>query len=202
MKSIILASGSPRRKKLLEQINMPFQVQVSTVSEEYDPDLPPADIVQVLARRKAEDIAQNSKDALIIGADTIVSLETTVLEKPRTAGEAEKMLHKLSDQTHSVLTGVALCKTDRSGQHQTHSFFEETYVTFGKLSPDDIEHYVKSGSPMDKAGAYGIQDDYGALFVKRIAGDYNTVVGFPLYAFYQELKKFAPKYRSAIKGNP
>lgn len=181
---------------------MPFQVQVSTVSEEYDPDLPPADIVQVLARRKAEDIAQNSKDALIIGADTIVSLETTVLEKPRTAGEAEKMLHKLSDQTHSVLTGVALCKTDRSGQHQTHSFFEETYVTFGKLSPDDIEHYVKSGSPMDKAGAYGIQDDYGALFVKRIAGDYNTVVGFPLYAFYQELKKFAPEYRSAIKGNP
>lgn len=198
MKSIILASGSPRRKKLLEQINIPFQVQASSVEEEYEPDLPPADIVQVLARRKAEDIARKHQNALIIGADTIVSFETTVLEKPRTDQEAIEMLHKLSDQTHSVLTGVALCKADRSGDHQIHSFFEETYVTFGELSPNDIERYVESGSPMDKAGAYGIQDDYGALFVKRIAGDYNTVVGFPLYSFYQELKEFAPEYRSVI----
>ena len=201
MNSIILASGSPRRKKLLQQINIPFQVQVSSVDEEYDPDLAPADIVRTLARRKAEDVARGYKNALIIGADTIVSFETNILEKPRTNQEAKDMLHKLSDQSHSVFTGVALCKSGDSGIDQTHTFFEETCVTFGELRSKDIEQYVQSGSPMDKAGSYGIQDDYGALFVKRIAGDYNTVVGFPLYAFYQELKEFAPEYCSLITSS-
>lgn len=194
MKSIILASASPRRRKLLQQINLDFKVRPSDVTEEYDASLSPAEVVQTLAKRKALDIAQQFDDALIIGADTIVIHKNTILEKPSSPGEAENMLHQLSDSMHSVLTGVTLCQKNPEKNQRTHTFFEETKVIFGKLRSKDITRYVQGGSPMDKAGAYGIQDDYGAIFVKRIEGDYNTVVGFPLYSFYQEMIRFAPEY--------
>ncbi|GAA5520414.1 Maf family protein [Aliifodinibius salicampi] len=194
MNSIILASGSPRRKKLLEQINLTFRVQVSTVDEHYDPKRPPTDIVQILADRKARDIAQNTALNLVIGADTIVVYDNKILEKPKNPRQAIKMLMELSGQTHTVLTGVALYKTFEDKDPQYHHFVEQTKVTFGEIDADDISIYVKSRAPMDKAGAYGIQDDFGALFVKHIDGDYNTVVGFPLYKFYREMKNFAPEY--------
>lgn len=196
MNPVILASGSPRRKKLLEQINLPFQIQVSSVDEHYKDTLTPPEIVQTLARRKAVDVAQQFDRTLIIGADTIVVYQGAILKKPSSKEAAQTMLRQLSGDTHSVLTGVALCKCSPSNDLQTHLLFEETLVTFGDLHPRDIEKYVDSESPMDKAGAYGIQDDYGALFVKRIEGDYNTVVGFPLYAFYQAMQDFAPEYLS------
>lgn len=203
MKTIILASGSPRRKKLLEQIKLPFQVQVSSVDERYDPDLPARDIVQLLARRKAEDIAQQAETALTIGADTLVVFKNTILEKPQNEPEARHMLQQLSGNTHSVFTGVALCKTGcGSDLLQCTTFFEETLVTFGNVRSRDITKYVQSGSPMDKAGAYGIQDDYGALFVQEIKGDYNTVVGFPLYRFYETLQTFAPEYLNPSDDGP
>lgn len=195
MNTIILASGSPRRKKLLQQLSLSFQVCPSPVDESYDPNLKPSEIVQQLALRKSTDVASRHPEALIIGADTIVVFGDKILEKPKSKGEARQMLHNLSNQTHQVYTGVALCKTDI--QHniiESTTFFEITNVTFGNLSSSDIDKYVAGGSPMDKAGAYGIQDDFGAIFVKRIEGDYHNVVGFPLHAFYNTLRTFAPDY--------
>lgn len=195
MQSIILASRSPRRKKLLEQINLTFSIQSSATDESFDTNAQPEDIVQMLASRKATDVASATKNALIIGADTIVTFHDEVLEKPSTPSHAIKMLTSLSGNTHQVLTGVALLKTNEQGNIiEGCSFFELTHVTFGLLTPGEIETYVRSGSPMDKAGAYGIQDDRGALFVERIEGDYYNVVGFPLYRFYQTMKRFAPEY--------
>lgn len=194
MDTVILASESPRRKKLLEQINMPFKVQASSVDENYDAALSPSEVVQVLARRKAVDVARHFTKALIIGSDTIVAYQDTILGKPPTKEAARAMLMQLSGNTHSVFTGVALCRKESPDNSRLYTFFEETKVTFGKLNTHDVEQYVESGSPMDKAGAYGIQDDYGAVFVKHIEGDYNTVVGFPLYSFYQVMQNFAPEY--------
>jgi septum formation protein len=118
-----------------------------------------------------------------------------VLEKPADPDHAKTMLRSLSGNTHEVYTGVALIKTGRSGNIcKRCTFFERTLVAFGALTEYEIDSYVDSGSPMDKAGAYGIQDDWGALFVERIDGDYYNVVGFPLYRFYRTLKEFAPEY--------
>lgn len=203
METVILASGSPRRKKLLEQINMPFQVQKSAVDENYRSDLSPAKVVEVLARRKATDVARHYTKALIIGADTIVAYRGKILEKPSTREEAQRMLMQLSGNTHSVFTGVSLYKKASHDSSRVHTFFEETKVTFGNLNIHDIQQYVESGSPMDKAGGYGIQDDYGAIFVRHIEGDYNNVVGFPLYSFYQVMQNFAPEYLPPYSGeNP
>ena len=194
LKSIILASRSPRRKKLLEQINLSFEVSISDADESFNANEQPADIVQLLASRKAEDVAGSHEDALIIGADTIVVFKNDILEKPTTPSHAREMLNSLSGKTHEVYTGVTLIKTDYRGNiNESFSFFEQTSVTFGDLSDEEIDQYVRTGSPMDKAGAYGIQDDWGALFVERIEGDYNNVVGFPLFRFYQHLKNFAPE---------
>ncbi len=195
--NIILASGSPRRKLLLRQINFNFTVQISTAKEDYDPTKNPAVIVKELALRKAQQVADkyNQTDALIIGADTIVVLENTILEKPATKDEAHEMLTKLSGNTHQVLTGVALIKNvDLGNKQQAFTFVERTDVTFGELDDFEMQEYVQTGSPMDKAGAYGIQDDWGALFVEKINGDYYNVVGFPLHAFYKNMKSFAPEY--------
>ncbi|MFH5831823.1 Maf family protein [Halalkalibaculum sp. DA3122] len=194
--NIILASGSPRRKRLLEQLNLDFEVQASNASETYNPDLPPEEIVQNLALRKARQVAgeHRGSDQLVIGADTIVVFGQSILEKPATLREAEQMLRTLSGNTHQVLTGVALVKTSSPGNKQEIlTFFQSTDVVFGELDEIEIQQYVQSGLPMDKAGAYGIQDEGGSLFVKRINGDYYNVVGFPLRLFYQKLKKFAPE---------
>lgn len=192
--NIILASASPRRKKLLQQINLPFSVETSKASEAYNPDHDPSEIVRKLALRKAQLIAESKRDVLVIGADTIVVFKNQILEKPATAEEAGKMLAQLSGNTHQVLTGVALVKKDKTGNNDlTTAFFEKTDVTFGVLDATEIKEYVKSGSPMDKAGAYGIQDDWGSVFVKKITGDYYNVVGFPLHSFYTTLKHYFPE---------
>ena len=195
MKSIILASGSPRRKKLLQQIGFSFDVEVSSVDESYGPGLSGTEVVRLLAERKARDIAQQQQDALVIGADTIVVFRDQILEKPGTPSEAVQMLHRLSNQTHQVLTGVTLCKVDyQQNILDISTFVESTDVRFGELHPDDINRYVAGGSPMDKAGSYGIQDDFGAIFVQHIKGDYYNVVGFPLHRFYNEMHRFAPEF--------
>lgn len=197
MQKIILASGSPRRKKLLQQINLSFDIQVSSVDETFDASMPAGEVAKQLALRKAKDIAQQCTNALIIGADTTVVFKDKILGKPDNHQEAKLMLKKLSNQSHRVLTGVALCKVDASQNITNSTTFDEiTRVTFGKLDPEDIDTYVASGSPMDKAGGYGIQDDFGAIFVKRIEGDYYNVVGFPLHSFYNTMKSFAPKLLS------
>lgn len=190
---IVLGSASPRRKRLLEQINLRFDVSVSDTDEMITGNPSPKTVARKLAERKAKDVASREKVALVIGADTIVVHNDEILGKPVDRADAASMLNRLSGQTHHVLTGVSIVRTGRDADIiESTSFVEETKVTFGALTEQEIDEYVESGSPMDKAGSYGIQDDWGSLFVERIEGDYYNVVGFPLHRFYQTLKSFAP----------
>lgn len=194
MQRIILASRSPRRKKLLEQLGLAFEIFPSSVAEQSD-KTEPDELVRDLALQKALDVAGQCNDSLIIGADTIVVHNNNILEKPGDKQEAYGMLSELSGKTHSVFTGVAFVMTGTKGTELMEKTFSvETKVTFSTLTPREILSYVESGSPMDKAGAYGIQDDWGALFVEKISGDYYNVVGFPLNRFYRELKSFNPEF--------
>ncbi|HKK25518.1 MAG TPA: Maf family protein [Gracilimonas sp.] len=189
---VILASQSPRRKKLLEQIGLKFQVQPSSVSEDTE-QTDPEIIVEELAQKKALDVAKDLKDTLVIGSDTVVVHHKAILGKPQNNPDAVQMLKNLSGNSHVVYTGVSLVKTDMTGKIINQiTFHEQTKVTFSSLDESDILAYVEGGSPMDKAGSYGIQDDLGALFVEKIEGDYYNVVGFPLNRFYRELKQFCP----------
>ncbi len=186
-KDLILASQSPRRQALLRQIGLRFDIRESGVDEEYDVLTPPADYVKRLAEKKALAVAASVENAIVIGADTIVVLDDRILGKPRDPSDAAEMLLALSGRTHQVFTGFTL--VDRPSNLLTTEF-EMTKVKFRALSPDEIREYVQSGSPMDKAGAYGIQDDYGAVFVERVDGCYYNVVGFPLTKFYVTLGQF------------
>ncbi|WP_332689512.1 Maf family protein [Halalkalibacter lacteus] len=183
MKSFILASGSPRRKELLEQAHYVFSIETSTVIEEVEEGLSPADVVMQLASQKAEDVWVTNKDAIVLGSDTVVAFGDNILGKPQDEKEAEVMLRLLSGHTHSVYTGVALYS--REGNK---IFYEKTDVEFYPLSDDDISMYIRSGEPFDKAGSYGIQG-FGAYLVKRIIGDYFSVVGLPLAKTMRELQK-------------
>ncbi|MEX0609311.1 MAG: Maf family protein [Balneolaceae bacterium] len=194
MLQIILASKSPRRKLLLSQLGLAFEVFPSNLNEDIS-ESDPVKLVEQLALQKAEEVAKQCSNSLIIGADTVVVHSGEVLGKPKNEAEAAKMLKRLSGDNHSVYTGIAFVKTDKDRLiERTKSFYEQTNVQFSTLSAQEIKAYVKSGSPMDKAGAYGIQDDLGALFVERIEGDYYNVVGFPLNRFYRELKIFSPEF--------
>ena len=185
---IILASQSPRRAHLLDQIGLRFSVSPSSVVEEIDPESSSEENVKRLSLHKANDVAKKHREGIVIGADTIVVINGTVLGKPTNEKNAQEMLRMLSGKTHTVFTGFALVDV-RSKKSYIDS--EKTEVTFRALTENEIEQYVATGSPMDKAGSYGIQDDFGAVFVERIAGDYYTVVGFPLSKFYLAFMKFA-----------
>lgn len=186
-KQLVLASRSPRRVALLRQIGLSPLVEPSDVEEEFEhSDTPSANAMQ-LALSKALDIGRHHHDAIIIGADTIVVLDGTYLGKPADSSNAVDMLESLSGRTHVVVTGFALL--DRPSNRSLLDF-EETSVTFRSIPRSEIEAYVSGGSPMDKAGAYGIQDDYGAVFVSRIEGCYYNVVGLPLSKFYSRLLDF------------
>jgi septum formation protein len=174
-------------------------ISPSSISEDSDLTDPVA-LVEELALEKAKDVAKHHSRSLIIGSDTVVVHRGKILGKPTDEEDAIQMLTDLSGTTHSVYTGVAFVKTDRNRQtSDTLSFYEQTKVTFSTLDESDILAYVKKGSPMDKAGGYGIQDDHGALFVEKIEGDYYNVVGFPLNRFYRELKKFSPETKIQIQ---
>lgn len=191
---LVLASGSPRRKMLLKKLGLPFSVHPGNASEHYGANERPADIVQTLALRKARDVAAEHPSSVIIGADIIVVHRRDILEKPESPEAALTMLSRLSDDTHAVLTGMALLKTDNNALAiEQLTFFESTDVIFGALNEADIEQYVLTGSPFDKAGGYGIQDDWGARAVKRINGDYYNIVGLPVHALYNQLIPFAPE---------
>jgi septum formation protein len=186
-KRLILASSSPRRKILLRQTGLPFEAVDSNLVEEHPAGLPPPQLVQSLAVRKATIVARGATDAIVVGADTVVCIDGEILGKPRDAEDACAMLARLSGRTHTVHTGFALIDVP---SHHTFVDAEQTAVTFRDLGEDEIGAYVGSGSPMDKAGAYGIQDDYGAVFVTRIEGCFYNVVGFPLARFFMRLGEF------------
>ena len=192
MLKIVLASQSPRRKKLLNQLGIAFEILPSSV-EEIITSNDPIEIVTDLSLQKAEDVAATLSNSLVIGADTIVVQSGAILGKPTTEQEAFTMLNNLSGTSHSVYTGVSFVVTDASKKvKSTHSFYEETKVWFSSLSEHEILSYIATGSPMDKAGSYGIQDDWGSVFVERIEGDYYNVVGLPLNRFYREIKTIIP----------
>lgn len=191
---IILASGSPRRHFLLNMINLPHEVIPSSVNEIVNPTLKPHEVAEELALQKGSDVAQSNPGKLIIAADTIVVLDDVILGKPSDFSEAFSMLSQLSGRTHEVITGVALIKPDGLGYATEITVFHvSTSVTFAKLTPAEIKAYIQTGSPMDKAGSYGIQDDFGSLFVSRIDGDYFNVVGLPIQKLYETLKSFESK---------
>jgi septum formation protein len=181
---IILASGSPRRKKLLKQMNLTFKVLKVDVDESFKIGEKPVHIVKRLSKYKLDKAIETKMKGIFITADTIVVLKGKVIGKPCDKKDAEKILNTLSGNTHSVYTGFSIYNSF-SGKMITD--YEKTLVTFRKLEISEIREYIASGSPMDKAGAYGIQDDYGAVFIKKITGCYYNVVGLPLTKLYQSL---------------
>lgn len=185
--SIILASQSPRRAQLLRQIGLKFETHVSGADEQFDDMATPGENARMLSLKKAADIASRHERGIVLGADTIVVLDGQLLAKPESEADARRMLRMLSGRTHTVFTGFALVDAETKKQYID---CEQTDVTFRTLDDEEIAAYVASGSPMDKAGAYGIQDDFGAVFVERINGDYYTVVGLPLSKLYCALQKF------------
>ena len=182
----ILASSSPRRQELLLRLQTPFDIILPDVDESIiPPDGSPETYCTALAEIKANDISQHYPNNLVIGSDTIVVLDDQIMGKPDDKAQAQNMLETLSGKTHHVYTGVCLKWAERNIHHL---FAEITTVTFRELSEADINHYIESCPPYDKAGSYGIQD-WSAVFVKEIKGCYDNVVGFPISRFYQELKK-------------
>lgn len=186
MKKIILASASPRRKELLEQIGLSFQIEPAR-REEHITSVIPREVVEELSYQKAMEVARLHKeeDTLILGADTIVVYEDKIMGKPADEEEAREMLRKLSGKTHCVFTGVTAVLWENQ-KKTVRTFSEKTEVTFYPMSEEEIMFYVKTREPMDKAGAYGIQG-IGAKFIQAIHGDYNNVVGLPVARLYQEV---------------
>ncbi|MDO6656019.1 nucleoside triphosphate pyrophosphatase [Anaerobacillus sp. 1_MG-2023] len=184
MKRLVLASGSPRRKELLDQMNLQFEIIVSSFEEHLSQSVPPSELVKQLALGKANEVYTNTSDAVVLGADTVVTLDHEVLGKPDSREHARQMLKALSGRSHVVYSGVAILSSERSAQ-----FFEATEVEFWELTDKEIENYLDTGEPFDKAGGYGIQG-FGAAFVKRIHGDYYSVVGLPISKTLRELRAF------------
>lgn len=182
---IILASTSPRRQMLLSQVRIPFKVIPPTAREIYPINGNFAEAVIKNAVSKAESVIGKACGNIILGADTIVDLDGKPLGKPTDAAEARRMLCSLSGRTHVVHTGVALVNPDRRISRTLHSM---TKVTFRTLDADEIDAYIASGEPFDKAGSYGIQGS-GALFIERIDGCFFNVMGLPLAATWELLKK-------------
>ncbi len=186
MKKIILASASPRRKELLERIGLRFEVEPSNYEEDMNSGLEPHELTQKISLEKAEAVASKCKDAIVIAADTFVVFGGQILGKPHTEEDARKMLETISGNSHSVITGFSIIDT---GKNKTLSKSVETKVYIRKLTMAEIDAYVKSKEPLDKAGAYAIQG-LGAVIVERIEGDYFNVVGLPLSALVEALKEF------------
>lgn len=179
---LVLASASPRRKSLFSMLGVPYDVITSDVEETSVQAEDPLDYVREVALLKTKDVKGKNDDRTVIGADTVVVFENTLLHKPKSREEAIHHLERLSNNRHQVMTAVAIMTKDG----EVESFVEVTDVYFRKLSRQLIEKYVDSNDPFDKAGGYGIQSG-GALFIDRIEGDYNNVVGLPLASLFEKL---------------
>jgi septum formation protein len=185
MRLLILASASPRRWELLRQVGLHFTAMPVLIEEEILPQEKASEAAERLALRKAEACSKNLSRALVLGLDTVVALDRRILGKPRDEEHAREMLRALSGRAHDVTTGLALLDLDSGGRWIEH---ETTQVTFRSLEEDEIDQYVRSGEPMDKAGAYGIQGG-AAFFIPRIEGCYFNVVGLPLFRLGRMLQK-------------
>lgn len=187
MVKIVLASNSPRRKELLAGLDIPFEVRVlDNIDESFPETLPTKEIAGYISKKKADAYRQTmADDELIITADTIVVLGQEVMGKPKDDEEARRMLRELSGKTHQVITGVCLTTKDKQS-----NFSVETDVTFKTLSEEEIDYYVAHYRPLDKAGAYGIQEWIGHIGVTGLNGSYFNVMGLPVQRIYEALKAF------------
>lgn len=185
-KPIILASGSPRRKELLAGLGLQFEVLVSDVNEEIEEVLPPHQLVEVLACKKAEAIAAKVSRGIVIGSDTIVVLNGEILGKPKNEEDAFSMLSRLQGNLHTVYTGVSLIDAE---SRRSEVAYQATQVKMKSLSVEQIRHYIATKEPLDKAGSYAIQG-IGATLIEGIEGDFYTVVGLPLALTAEKLKSF------------
>ena len=209
-KRIILGSASPRRRELLEQIGISFEVRDSDKEEVYH-SLIPEEIVKELALSKAENVADDLRekqeqvkqisfdkknnvllDTIVIGADTIVVSDGSILGKPKDEADAVRMIRSLQGRSHKVYTGVAILDYDDEGKRKSVVHAVETEVVVNPMSDEEIREYAATGEPLDKAGAYGIQGRFAA-YIERIDGDYYNVVGLPVSYVYRQLKEIAEK---------
>lgn len=179
----LLASQSPRRAELMRYITDEFEILPSDCDETVPDGIEPEEIPELLAARKALSVSRLKKDRLVIGCDTVVIIDGVILGKPHTPDRAISMLKTLSGRTHTVVSGVCICYKGK-----TMSFSQKTLVSFYELSEEEIRDYVQSCKPLDKAGAYGIQDK-GGLFVREISGDYYNIVGLPVARLKREIDK-------------
>ncbi len=179
----LLASQSPRRAELMKYITDEFEILPSDCDETVPDGIEPEEIPELLAARKALSVSRLKKDRLVIGCDTVVIIDGVILGKPHTPDRAISMLKTLSGRTHTVVSGVCICYKGK-----TMSFSQKTLVSFYELFEEEIRDYVQSCKPLDKAGAYGIQDK-GGLFVREISGDYYNIVGLPVARLKREIDK-------------
>lgn len=179
---IILASQSPRRAFLLKQLGLKFR-QISANIKEVENGMPSDDFVKYYSMKKADKVFKNNLNSFVIGADTIILIDNKIIGKPRNYNEAKKFLRTISSNCHIVLTGISICFKET-----TISKIEKTKVYFNQISEQDIEEYILTNEPMDKAGAYGIQG-FGSQFIKRIEGCFFNVMGFPIPLFYKMVKE-------------
>lgn len=183
MKDIILASSSPRRREIMNKLRLSYKVVISNVSEKMDPSLSLKERVMDLAEQKAAAVFAENRDSLVLGADTIVEIDGEVLGKPHGRSEAREMLKKLSGRTHRVITAYAIMHDDELIRD-----YDEAFVTFVKMDDAEIERYINTREPYDKAGGYAVQG-LSSVFVEKIDGSFFTVMGLPLHRIYQEFKK-------------
>ncbi len=182
---IILASSSPRRQAFFKELGLNYRVETKEVDETYPKYLKKEKITTFLALKKARTFNKLKSNEVLVTADTIVWFKHAALEKPKSLKEAKRMLKKLSDNKHLVITSICL-----KNSNKTKVFSCKTIVYFNKLTNDMIDYYIKNYNPLDKAGSYGIQEWFGYVGVKKIKGSYFNVMGFPVHKFYKELKRF------------
>lgn len=185
-KKLILASKSPRRQELLKGLDISFEIRTKDVDESYPDSTLPKDVAEFLADKKAkafmDDLTENE---IVITSDTVVVVEDQILEKPQSKSHAIEMISSLSGKKHQVITGVCI-----QSKEKKVLFSDTTAVWFSKLEPAEIEYYVETRKPYDKAGAYGVQEWIGYIGIERLDGSYYTVMGLPLHRVYAALKNF------------
>lgn len=184
-KKLILASNSPRRKEILTAAGFKFEVLVRETNEEFDPEMDYNLVPEFLAKKKAECFEEFDNQTIILSSDTVVINNQKIINKPKNELEAFDMLNGLSNKTHEVITGVCI----KIGDNYS-TFSDQTIVTFENLSKQEIDFYIENYSPMDKAGAYGVQDFIGMIGISKIEGSFYTVMGLPIHKVYKALKPF------------
>ncbi len=182
---LLLASNSPRRQQLLRDAGFSFTVKVKPTEEDYPETMSAIEVPVYLARKKAEAFRDELNGQIVLTADTIVVIDGEILNKPADAEEANLMLHKLSGRQHQVMTGVCIMTDER-----TETFVDIANVFFKELTQEEINYYIDTCKPFDKAGSYGVQDFIGMVGIPRMEGSYFTVMGLPVHKVYEELKKY------------